>query len=44
MQSSFNDVKLHFVGSDSDDELTSLFQIKEAIDYAIELDIICVII
>ena len=44
MKASFKDVKLHFVGSDSDDDLTSLFQIKEAIDYAKELDIIRVII
>ena len=44
MKASFKNVILHFVGFDSDDEVTSLFQIKEAIDYVKELDISRVII
>ena len=39
MKASFKNVKLHFDGFVSDDDLTSIFQIKEAIDYAKELDI-----
>ena len=39
MKASFKNVKLHFVGFVGNDDLTSLFQIKESIDYTKELDI-----
>ena len=44
MKASFNDLKLHFVGFVRNNDLTSLFQIKESIDYANQLDISPIII